>query len=508
VSENKEITPKDFLKEDFVKEIKYVPFDETIEVKEARTAIEKEAWREVYSFAHLINREGRQFTDTDILNLCERFLLNKDKVRGVFTKVFKENEEAFGITDKPEIFKVEYFLRKNWEFVRNEVTQRSEYRPASGEKDFEKLNVDTLYRKLQHVNFKFSMEKLKSLLKSDFMKTYNPFLNYFEQLPAWNYEKDHIGELANYVTATNQEFHVTQFRKMLVRSVGCALYGIENRFVYVFVGEKQETGKSTFIRFLNPFGAKYYTEAPIRDNKDTYFSFSENFIQNLEELASLSNIEVNHLKSIISMSMIKERKAFAVDAEEQPRRVNFFGSTNKDEFLTDSENARWLCVNVENINWGYKKEVDIHAVWSQAFALFHDPNFDQSLTSDEMKERDTMNKSFEITDIEKDLIKQCFELADEADPEAAFYSLPDILTTLQEKFLGKTLNAKFIGKSMTQLGFSKGSKRINGHKTRGYFVKLRTTSQYKNEAENDQKAAKSALEKAAEAVQKEIKFKF
>lgn len=483
MNEKDKITANDFLKQDFVTEKKYVPFDETPEVQQARTEQEKEAWREVYSFAHLINREGRNFTDTDIKNLCERFLLSLEKVRKVFSKVFAENSDAFGISEKPEIFKVEYFLRKNWEFVRNEVTQRSECRKAQTSNEFEKLNVDTLYRKLQHVNFKFSMEKLKSLLKSDFMTSYNPFKNYFENLEPWNYEFDFIGELANFIQTKNQDFHVTQFRKMLVRCVGCSLYGIENRFVYVFVGEKQETGKSTFIRFLNPFGMRYYTEAPIRDNKDTYFSFSENFIQNLEELASLSNIEVNHLKSIISMSMIKERKAFAVDAEEQPRRVNFFGSTNKDEFLTDSENTRWLCVNVESINWNYKKEIDIHKVWAQAFALFHDTEFNRNLTSDEMKQRDELNKTFEITDIEKDLIKQCFEITTEKDPEGSFYSLPDILSTLQEKFLGKTLNPKFIGKSMTQLGFEKGSKRINGHKTRGYFVKLRTTSNYKNENE-------------------------
>jgi len=504
MKENKEITANDFLKEGFVQEKKYVPFDEAPEVQQARSQQEKDAWREVYSFAHLINREGRNYTDTDIKNLCERFLLSLEKVRKVFARVFSENADAFGISEKPEIYKVEYFLRKNWEFVRNEVTQRSECRKAGTDDDFEKLNVDTLYRKLQHVNFKFSMEKLKSLLKSDFMTLYNPFLNYFENLPAWNYEEDHIGALAGYIKATNQEFHVTQFRKMLVRCVGCALYGIENRFVYVLIGEKQEKGKSTFIRFLNPFGSKYYTEAPIRDNKDTYFSFSENFIYNLEELASLSNIEVNHLKSIISMAMIKERKAFAVDAEEQPRRANFFGSTNKDEFLTDSENTRWLCINVEDINWNYKTEVNIHKVWAQAFALFHDKEFNQNLTSDEMQQRDAMNKAFEITDIEKDLIKQCFALATEEDPEASFYSLPDILSTLQEKFLGKTLNAKFIGKSMTQLGFIKGNKRINGHKTRGYFVKLRTTSNYINENQGGD-APKKTNEQGEQG---EIKFKF
>lgn len=474
------ITEKDFLKDDFIEKKKYVPFDEAPEVIAAINEQEKSAWREIYSFAHMVNKAGRQYTDTDVLNLCNRFYIDKPKVEKVFKKIFEDNTEAFGIDEKPEIYKVEYFLKKNWIFVRNEITQRTEYKPVLGNYDFDKLNEHTIYRKLQHVGFKFSMEKLKSLLKSDFMPSYNAFQDYFKNLPAWDYEVDHIGNLANYIKATNQKFHVTQFRKMLVRSVGCALYGVENRFVYVLIGEKQEKGKSTFIRFLNPFGTKYYTEAPIRDNKDTYFSFSENFIYNLEELASLSNLDINHLKSIISMAMIKERKAFEVNPEEQPRRCNFFASTNKDEFLTDSENTRWLCVNVEDIEWGYKTEIDIQKVWAQAFALYHDPNFNQYLTAEEMKERDEMNKSFEITDIEKDLIKQCFEVCKEGDRGAVFFSNPDILIALQEKFLGKTLNAKFIGKSMTQLGFEKGCKYINKHKTRGYFVKPLSLSEYQN----------------------------
>jgi hypothetical protein len=478
--ENKEVTVDDFIKDELIQDKKYTEFDEAPEIQEARNLQEKDAWREIYSFAHAINKAGRAFTDTDIKHQCERFYLSVEKVQKVFKKVFEANADEFAIEDKPEIFKVENFLRKNWDFARNEVTLRSEYKPKNSMIDYECLNVDSLYRKLQHVRFNFSIDKVKSLLRSDFVKSYNPFVDYFDALEPWNREVDHIGNLANYITATDQNFHVTQFRKMLVRCIGCALYGVENRFVYVFVGEKQEKGKSTFIRFLNPFGRKYYTEAPIRDNKDTYFSFAENFIYNLEELASLSNIEVNHLKSIISMTTIKERKAYAVDAEEAPRRTNFFGSTNKNEFLTDTENTRWLCVNVEDINWNYKQEVDIHAVWAQAYALYHSDDYNQQLTSEEMSVRDKMNKNFEISDLEKDLIKQCFELSDE---KGSFYSLPDIIIVLSDKFQGKPLNSRFVGKSMAQLGFIAGIQRVNGHKTRGYWVNLRTTSQYTGDEE-------------------------
>ena len=314
------------------------------------------------------------------------------------------------------------------------------------------------------------------------MYRYNPFLDYFNELPKWDGKTDFISELANYVQVEDQDFFKVQFKKCLVRCIGCSLYGAENRIVFVFVGEKQSTGKSTFLRFLNPFGSKYYTEAPIHNNKDSTLALAENFIYNLEELASLSNIDVNRLKSVISTATIKERKAYAKDAVEQPRRANFFGSTNKTEFLTDTENTRWLCFNLLSINWAYKKNINIKDVWSQAFALYNDDEFNDQLTADEAHYRDSKNKDYEINDLEKELIKRHFQVC--KNHEGDFYSNADILDTLQVDG-GKKLESRFIGKNMVQLGFERGVKKMNGHTVRGYYCK-RILSDYTSSDNGEQ----------------------
>jgi predicted P-loop ATPase len=438
-----------------------------IETASKQTDEEREKWREIFAFAHEVNKHGRQYTSDDIKHICEQYLFAADKVRAVFKKVFDENSDEFGINDKPEIYKVEVWLKKNWDFAENEITQVPEFKEKD-QKKFELLNADTIYRKMQHVGFKYSLDKLKSLLRSDFMYRYNPFHDYFNALPKWDGETDYISELANYVQVEDQDFFKVQFKKCLVRCIGCSLYGFENRIVFVLVGEKQSTGKSTFLRFLNPFGTKYYTEAPIHNNKDSTLALAENFIYNLEELASLSNIDVNRLKSVISTATIKERKAYAKDAVEQPRRSNFFGSTNKTEFLTDTENTRWLCFNLLSINWGYKKNLNINDVWTQAFALYNDPDFNDQLTASEAVYRDSKNKDYEINDLEKELIKRHFEIC--KSHEGHFYSNADILDTLQIDG-GKKLESRFIGKNMVQLGFERGVKKMNGHTVRGYFCK-------------------------------------
>lgn len=473
---------EDFIKQDyFISDYVLVgtDLDEIKEKKEILTEQQKDAWKEIYAFAHMTNRSGRKYSKDDINHLCAQFYLSFEKVEKAFKKVFEENVDEFGINDKPVIYKVEVWLKKHWDFAENEITQVPEFK-EKGQDKFQLLNVDSIFRKLQHAGFNFPMDKLKSLLRSDFMTRFNPFHDYFHGLEPWDGETDHIQKFASYVSVEDQSFFEAQFKKALVRCIGCSLYGFENRIVFVFVGEKQSTGKSTFIRFINPFGIKYYTEAPIHNNKDSTLALAENFIYNIEELATASKMDVNRLKSVISTATIKERKAYAVNAVEQPRRANFFGSTNNNEFLTDTQNSRWLCFNIVGIDWAYKKHVDIKKVWAQAFALYNDPDFNDQLTAEETNYRDRINKNYEVSDYEKELIKVHFRVCKKE--EGDFYSNADILKIL-ELDAGKKLDSRFIGRSMVQLGFENDVKKMNGHTVRGYYV-VKKLSEYKtNEPE-------------------------
>ncbi|MCP4552334.1 MAG: hypothetical protein GY834_09900, partial [Bacteroidetes bacterium] len=222
-----------FLKEDFFLSA-YVLESTDLEVikekKEELTDQQKSAWKEIYAFAHTLNRSGRKWASTDIKNLCEQFLISKDKVEKAFKKVFAENKIEFGINDKPEIFKVEVWLKKHWDFAENEVTQSTSFKEV-GTDEYETLNIDSIFRKIQHAGFKFPMDKLKSLLRSDFVHRYNPFIDYFNELEPWDGKTDYIAEFAKYVQVEDQEFFEAQFKKCLVRCIGCSLYWVENRIV-------------------------------------------------------------------------------------------------------------------------------------------------------------------------------------------------------------------------------------------------------------------------------------
>src|ERR1051325_5024081 len=116
---------------------------------------------------------------------------------------------------------VEEFLSKLYDIRYNEVSNQIECKRIDQE-EYEILNENNIYRLLQHHNVRFSMGNLLSLLRSDFIEKYNPFTDYFESLPKWD-GKDHIKALCGYIKVKKQERFDNHFRKMLIRSIACAL---------------------------------------------------------------------------------------------------------------------------------------------------------------------------------------------------------------------------------------------------------------------------------------------
>lgn len=152
----------------------------------------------------------------------------------------------------------------------------------------------------------YPKQKFESLLQSEFIPSYNPFTDYFHNIKNHiNNAPSKIDEFASYLTTDDNKFFVDMLRKHLVRAVKCVLENYPNRYVFVLVSEKQSIGKSWFIRFINPFGEKYYSEQPLRSDKDAEIALSENFIYNIEELQSMTYKDVNSLKSIISRATVK-----------------------------------------------------------------------------------------------------------------------------------------------------------------------------------------------------------
>jgi predicted P-loop ATPase len=291
---------------------------------------------------------------------------------------------------------------------------------------------NSMLRECLKARIKTNLSSLRNLLYSDFCPLYNPFENYFSELPAYDGTTDYITQLANTITTTKQDLWQQCFKKWLVAMVGCVINDkVINHTVIVFSG-KQGLGKTTWVEKLVPKQLKEYlfsgTINP--NNKDTLVQLAECMLINLDELENLNRSEIGSLKEIITKTQIRMRKAYGHNNETMPRRASFAGSVNTAQFLNDSTGSRrFLCFEVEEIQ--YQHEVDINMIYAQALHLFNE-GFRYWFDQEEIKAISDNNEQYQLRSPEEELLLTWFEPATKATANI-FLNASQIASKLAEK---------------------------------------------------------------------------
>ena len=186
------------------------------------------------------------------------------------------------------IYQIKCYLADKYEFRFNTVLDRTEYRNKGNENEvfipMQDYEFNTLMISMNESHISCGVEKLKNLLKSDFVEKYNPFHSYFNNLPKWD-GLDYIGQLAATMDIVdNTNFFQSAIRKWLVATVASLMdEKIVNQTILVFTGKQQGIGKTTWIRRLIPEELKeYYYEGIINpNNKDDKIQLTENMLINI-----------------------------------------------------------------------------------------------------------------------------------------------------------------------------------------------------------------------------------
>jgi predicted P-loop ATPase len=381
------------------------------------------------------------------------------------------------MSDRLEAYKkLETYLSENFFFRFNEINGNIEFKANDG-KGWEELNEFNIYRKIKLKDIKAGFNDLIFLLKSDFVETYNPIAEYFESLNLWkeNEDDDFIKRLCSCVKTKQPQRFEKHFKKWMVRTIKCALEDDYcNKNAIILVGEKQNTGKTSFIRFLVPPALRDYTTENISFDKDSLIALIENIIINLDELATFTKVEINALKSILSKSFIKERHPFERKAKKLPRRASFIGSTNMTEFLSDpTGNVRWIPFEITGIDWNYSKEINIDDVWRQAYSLYQS-GFPCDVTAEEVKENEEANKQFTMVTVEMELLMQYY-LPGTKEEHDVFKTTGEVEITLKEKTnnLIKISNAQ-LGRAFKILGYERDNRydKDRGYAIKAYYLKF------------------------------------
>jgi predicted P-loop ATPase len=366
---------------------------------------------------------------------------------------------------KSEIEKAEDFLGSLYDFRRNVVLEKTEYK-LKGKQEFQRMterDYNSFYRLLHKSDISISMGTLRGLLNSDFVKMYDPFIEYFENLPKWDGKTDYILELAQTVQTNNDELWQECLKKWLVALVASAtIEKAVNHTVIVFSG-KQGLGKTTWHMNLVPKALKDYRySGAIRpDNKDSIINLSECLLINLDELESLNKSELGDLKEMITKPAIRIRRPYGFFSEKFIRRASFTGSVNKSQFLNDTTGSRrFLCFEATQIN--YQKEIDMDLVYAQAVALLNSGYqywFDQK----EIDRIAANNESYQVVRLEEELLLKKFQPT-KSKEDGILYTATDIA-----KILTGTLKTGVTDAFLNNLGKALVKHRFSREKEGGIY---------------------------------------
>lgn len=351
-----------------------------------------------------------------------------------------------------KIAAAEDYLSEKYDFRINLITNKLEMKLKSDVDyhDAEDYDLSSIYRELQHQYISFSYDKLNNLLNSNFVERYDPFIEYFENLPNWD-GKDYIQELSATVELTDETkrpYWYKCLRKFLIAMAACAtIPDVTNEVSIIFYGSQGE-GKTKWNNRLMPPGLdrrKYLFVGTIYDDKDSKMNLSTKLLINLDELGSLNRDEIGYLKSLFSIDSISLREPYMRKAKTYVRRASFVGSIDREEFLSDlAGTRRFLAFSVKKVD--YQHQVNMEQVFAQAYSLMKAGEkhyFDKA----EIEEIELNNEEFKVKSFEEGLLFEHFCM-----PQSVASAVALTATEIAQVFAERSPSYRVTDSSIKKIG--------------------------------------------------------
>lgn len=169
---------------------------------------------------------------------------------------------------------------------------------------------------------------------------FDPVKDLLNQMPAWDgTPRLDTWLVKNFEAKGNPEYLAQVFRKWMVAMI-MRVYepGAKFDWMPIFEGA-QGIGKSSFGRIL--VGDQYFLDwLPNLNDKDSALSLQGMWGVEMGELSQFRRNELESIKSFLSRAMDKLRPPYGRRLIESPRRCVFFGTTNRETYLTDDTGNR------------------------------------------------------------------------------------------------------------------------------------------------------------------------
>lgn len=330
----------------------------------------------------------------------------------------------------------------------NEISHDYELRLLNNTK-WRILNLQSLLIELESEGIKISIAKLEIFIKSDFIESYNPMRDYFENLPEWD-KVDWIKKYAEFVPVEFADQFQYHFKKFLVRAVRCALEpNYVNKQCFVLVHPGQNSGKTSWCRDICPPGLKAYYTEEIGRGKDANIQLTRNFLIVFDDFDGENKKDLSSRKAMMSKMRINERLPYDRKNSKLPRICSFLGSTNEFTFLKDETGSvRWLCFELKGkIDFTYKSEIDINSIWAQAYYLaYKDKSFEPTLTLEDIRLNEIRNSKYRELSQEEEILTKYYypgkEMTDFLTATEITNDLNSLNLSLSKINMGRALSAQ------------------------------------------------------------------
>jgi predicted P-loop ATPase len=374
---------------------------------------------------------------------------------------------------------VEDFLTEYYEIKINVFDPKKSFIVSKNkELQDQEITLDIISLNMESKGIRGCDSILKKIIRSGYhITTFNPITDYIRGLEGTWKGESHIDKLCKYVIARDfgdreegyyQERLNHLLKKWMAASIACSLGIRQNDAMLGFVHADEGIGKTYLLEFLTPKPLKAYY---IKSDKDERFfnisqAFTKNFIVNFDEFVGITKSSAETLKKVLSSTELTMSNTFTQCIQ---RIGNGAFSSNKTKelggFLAPQMGyRRYAVVELEQINQGYSKEIDVDQLWAEAYVLFKNADFNYEWDMEDFEEFRSYNAKYLIETQACKLIKENYripEIGEESVHKQPIEILQDLRRANKIKSGMTNVSDVTLGMALKALGYGRSMKKVN-----------------------------------------------
>ena len=450
----------------------------------------------VYAFGRVCVRYGidpKEAADYAVLHFGKEYKDTAAVMKSCYKKrelykswhFFREGESYRGQTS---VRMLKQWLSTHYLFQLNMVTGRHEVmsRILDKPKYLKWVHVDddiinSVWMEMEEDHLHVNPQKLVSIINSDFSDHCDPLDEYLRSRKPWNGKRDFIGEFADTIHVLDKKGYYHDqatfkeyFRKWFVGMVvGWVTPSVVNQMMLILVG-KGGIFKSTIFNYLLPPELRPYylnESVAVYTDKDFMEAFSSKALICLDEFDTTVGKNLNAFKSNVTKLNFSIRRPYDKFRTDLIHRASLGGTTNNRQFITDTENRRYLPWLVESIDNPYKHPIDYDGLYSQAVALgkqvvererHGEEGWVYWLTSEDIDKLRVHNALFMVPNYAEEQIKRFYRVPNANTPHEFIkfrYTAEIVERICTSPALRQNFEHQSVGAIMAKLGFPKSHRR-------------------------------------------------